>query len=920
MAATVSNKPPSWNAIRDRAAQFAHDYSDKVDENAYAQPFWIDFLNIFGIDHKRVRARFEQTAKRESTGGRGRIDMFWPRLLLVEHKSAGKSLEQAEAQALDYLQSIEQDEWPLYVVTSNFQSMRIKSLETGEPSFEFPLTDLVKEIDRFGFIAGYAQRALPAEQQADANGEAARLMGRLYEEANRNGYNDHEASILLMRILFLLFGDDTGMWETNLFDEFLRTRTNPDGTDLGPQLTMLFQTLDKPEGDRSQALDELIKRFPYVNGGLYRERLDIPTFDKAMRDELLLCSAFNWGVISPAIFGSMFQSIKSAEARGELGEHYTSETNILKLIGPLFLDELEEQFDKAKDQVRKLDALLNRLSGIRIFDPACGCGNFLIVAYRELRSLELRILVRLRELNGDDRLVLDATMNLVVRLDHFFGIEIEEWPAEIAEVAMFLVDHQANLDLAKEFGLFPTRLPIDVSATIVRGNALNLDWNAVIPASDDVYVLGNPPFLGHISRSKEQTDDLKFVWGREDIGRLDYVTAWYKKACDYFQGTSGARFAFVSTNSITQGEPVPALFGPLFNEGWRIGFAHRTFAWSSEAPGMAHVHCVIIGFDKRDGKAQLFRYSSLKSEPVETIATNINAYLVDAPNVLVKQTREVLGQDLVQVSMGSMPRDGGHLLINSPDEYEEVMRDSVAARYVRRFIMGSELINNIPRWCFWLEDLEPGDVEKSPELGRRLKAVANNRLESAAASTRQMAATPHLFGQRSQPEVEYLAIPSVFSESRRWATVERLSPDVIAGNKIYKCEDPDGYAFAIASSAMFITWQKAVGGRLKSDPNFSNTLVWNSFPLPKISPELKMEIIESANGVIFERNLHPDSSLANLYNPLSMNPSLIKAHERLDKLVDRAFGASKLLKSAEERERLLFVQYLEMTKELTLQD
>jgi hypothetical protein len=485
-------------------------------------------------------------------------------------------------------------------------------------------------------------------------------------------------------------------------------------------------------------------------------------------------------------------------------------------------------------------------------------------------------------------------------------------------MALFLTDHQENLKFERITGATPNRFPLKDAAHITHGNALTINWSDIIAIDESTYLLGNPPFLGHISRSKEQTDELINVWGRQDIGRLDYVTAGYKKASDAMSHLKIARFAFVSTNSITQGEPVPALFGPLFAAGWRIRFAHRTFAWSSESVGMAHVHCVIIGFDKEEGLARLFTYTNIKSEPVEVSAKNINGYLADGPNVLVEQTRSVLGYSLPQVSMGSMPRDGGHLLIDSEGEYQELMKDKVAAKYVRKYAMGNELINNIPRWCLWLEDLEPGDINKSLQLKTRLKAVSESRLKSSAESTRQMAQTPHLFGQRSQSTTPYLGIPKVFSESRRWATVALLPAEVIAGDKIYKCDDPDGFAFAIASSSMFITWQKSIGGRLKSDPSFSNTLVWNSLPLPPLDLDLKAQIIQQGIEIIKVRETLEGKSLADIYNPLGMSPSLIKAHENLDKLVDKAFGAKKSLSNNVERETLLFEQYLTLTNPISI--
>jgi hypothetical protein len=706
------------------------------------------------------------------------------------------------------------------------------------------------------------------------------------------------------------------MWENNIVKRLI-LETKEDGSDVGTELSSLFEVLNTPIKNRKA--QEKFSAFPYVNGGIFAEKLETIKFNRKMRVALIDAANYDWSSINPTIFGALFQFIKDKEARDKLGEHYTTEENINKVIKPLFLDELNSKLDSAWDSIKELKKLRADLAKIRILDPACGCGNFLVVAYRHLRQLELELIVRLNELEGKkDTVQLDGSMGLSIHLDQFYGIEIAEWPAQVARIALFLTNHQANLKLERVTGFIPTSFPISEAANIFNQNALTCDWDDLVDFSELSFIIGNPPFLGHISRTKEQTQELINVWGREDIGRLDYVTAWYKKASDTFKNFPNARFAFVSTNSITQGEPVPALFGPLLSSGWRIRFAHRTFAWTSEAPGEAQVHCVIVGMDKQDEMAQLFSYLTLTSAPTSENVKNINPYLFPARNVLIEQSRQVLGFGLPEVSMGSMPRDDGNLLINTKEEYDSLKDDSVASKYLRKFIMGKEMINNIPRWCLWLVDLDPSDIKKSKELKRRLQAVSDFRSNSSASSTRQMASTPHLFGQRSQPKTDYLAIPSVFSEVRKFATVERMSSSVIAGNKVYKCEDPDGFAFSIASSSMFITWQKAIGGRLKSDCNFSNTLVWNTFPLPEIAKEKKVQIIAIGNKIAEERNKFPSKSLAELYNPLSMNASLLKLHQELDKLVDDSFGHSPRKDGFGSREETLFEKYSQLTNSLTI--
>jgi hypothetical protein len=913
--AKVLNTP---ELSRNAAATFAEKWKNYTEEKQYAESFWRDFFRTLCAveDTELAGIEFQKPVKSSISGNQEYVDVFWKNVALIEHKSAGENLDKAELQARGYWLNLPPGYRPKTIIISDFKNFRLIDVALNR-THDFPLAKLPENIHRFEAIIS-GNRTRISEEEITVDQVAAKLMANLYLELEDHGYEGHETSIFLIRILFLLFGDDTGMWAKNTFLKLVMG-TKEDGSDVGSKLDTLFDILNTPEDKRPKALGEEFKPFPYVNGGIFAEKISVIDFNKKMRVAFVEVANYDWTTINPTIFGSLFQLIKNKEARRELGEHYTTEENINKIVYPLFLDELNERLAAVWDNKKELKKLRQDLAKIKIFDPACGCGNFLVVSYRHLRQLELELTVRLNNLEGNqDSQQLDGSMGLSINLNQLFGVEIEEWPAQVARMALFLTDHQENLKFERITGATPNRFPLKDAAHITHGNALTINWSDIIAIDESTYLLGNPPFLGHISRSKEQTEELINVWGRQDIGRLDYVTAWYKKASDAMSHLKIARFAFVSTNSITQGEPVPALFGPLFAAGWRIRFAHRTFAWSSESVGMAHVHCVIIGFDKEEGLARLFTYSNIKSEPVEVSAKNINGYLADGPNVLVEQTRSVLGYSLPQVSMGSMPRDGGHLLIDSEEEYQELMKDEIAAKYVRKYAMGNELINNIPRWCLWLEDLEPGDINKSPQLKTRLKAVSESRLKSSAESTRQMAQTPHLFGQRSQSTTPYLGIPKVFSESRRWATVALLPAEVIAGDKIYKCDDPDGFAFAIASSSMFITWQKSIGGRLKSDPSFSNTLVWNSLPLPPLGLDLKAQIIQQGLEVIKVRETLEGKSLAEIYNPLGMSPSLIKAHDNLDKLVDKAFGAKKHLSNNVERETLLFEQYLTLTNPISI--
>ena len=928
----------SINAIRERCVKFAYDWSDCVgDEKQDGHEFMRELMKCFGIT-KRKAISYERRSNRASTGRQGYIDALIPGKALIEMKSAGKDLNKAEEQALDYIHDLADVETPRLLIISDFRRIRIVDLgndimtangiDSGHTEFE--LAKLPDHVDDLKFLAGYGMVQVGSREQEEASIRAARVMADLYEALDGSGYSDHEASIFLIRTLFCLYGDDAGLWERDLFAEFLDARTREDGSDLGAQLALLYQTLNTPVECRQSTLDVLIARFPYVNGGIFEERLNIPSFSSAMRDELVRACAFDWSGISPAVFGSLFQAVKSPQARRELGEHYTSETNILKTLGPLFLDELRQKFADHVHDAKKLTDLRKELGELRIMDPACGCGNFLVVAYRELRSLDTEILVRIRELElaRKDNDEFQATMffddrgehaEIMVQLDHFFGIEIEEWPARIAQTALHLAHHQANREMERLLGQAPSILPLSTSAHITIGNALRTEWTEVCPPSPTVRIVGNPPFIGQSMRSEEQTDDLRFVWGDGYDGYLDYVTGWFIKASQYFYAVPrGGRFAFVSTNSIAQGAPVASLFRPLLEGGWRIRFAHQTFAWTSEAPGAAAVHCVITGFDRgaphEKARPVLFTYLSPKALPEAVPVDHINPYLVEGPDIFVDKRTTPLAPILPAVRFGSKPADGGNLIVETED-YPRSAADPIAAKYLRPFRMGREVVRGLDRWCLWMhtEDFDPRDIDLSLILKERVRACATFRQGSKKKATVLGAQTAHLFQENHQPSEPYVAIPRVVSETRPFYTAAHLSEDVIAGDQLYTALDPDGFLFAIISSSMFITWQRAVGGHMKSDLRFSNKIVWNTLPLPAVSDKQRAEIISAGQGVLDARAEQPGTSLADMYNPLAMSPSLLKAHRALDRAVDRAFGARKTLETNEQRLAILFKRYQEMT-------
>lgn len=904
-------------------------------ESTAAQQFWGHLLRCFGVIPERIDL-FERDAVRATTGNTGYIDLFWSSVVIGEAKSLGKDLVKAETQALDYLAggSIASHEWPKFVITTNFETIRLTKLGDEGWTEQFALEELADHVDQFMFLAGREEVTKREETQASI--AASRLMADLFtamtntdvdesvgDEAPTNPEDEdwqvQKSSVFLTRILFLLYGDDAGLWENDLFYRFILNETNDEN--LGSQLAGLFQVLNTPE-NRRQRVPDSKARFPYVNGSLFGEHWPQEFFDHEMRQALLNACRFNWTRISPAIFGSMFQLVKSKEARRADGEHYTSETNILKVIEPLFLDDLRKEANRLignrSTTVKALRRFRDSLADMAFCDPACGCGNFLVVAYRELRKIETDIIVAIREREGLGDLSFDSSWEQKLSIGQFYGFELNWWPAKIAETAMFLVDHQANRELALRIGDAPERLPITITAHIRHGNALQIAWDVELKrVTGATYIFGNPPFIGQYTKTKEQTEDMKHVWGDDYDGYLDYVTGWHAKSKDLLSDRPG-EFAFVTTNSIAQGQPVPALFEPLFNDGWIIKFAHRTFAWDSEAPGKAAVHCVIIGFTRNlDVKPRLWDYPRVNGEPVEEQVTRrVNAYLVDGANVLIKKRSKPLA-DLPIARFGTKPADGGHLIVEQED-YDQVAADPVAAQYLRPYRMGRELVRGLERWCLWMADgdFDPADINRSPVLKERVEACRDFReVSSKTGDAYKLKDTPHLFRpNKNRPLVPYVAIPAVVSESRKFYTAAHLSENVIAGNKLYTAEDPNGILFGLISSSMFITWQRTVGGRLKSDLNFANTLTWNTFPVPELSERDQAAIIDGGKAVLEARAKFSGRSLADLYQPLAMDPDLLKAHDKLDRAVDKAFGAGRKLTNEKQRQELLFQNYVRLAQ------
>jgi hypothetical protein len=911
--------PISWNEIKSRATAFTKEWEHETSEDAEAKSFWDGFFHVFGISRRRV-ATFEQQVKKADDKA-GFIDLLWKGVILIEHKSRGKDLAKAYQQAKDYFPGLKEKELPRYILVSDFANFRLYDLEENL-HYQFALTQLVNNAHHFGFIAGYQKRSY--KEQDPVNIEAAELMGKLHDKLKAIGYTGHQLELYLVRLLFCLFADDTSIFEKGIFCDYLELKTNEDGSDLAAHIGQLFQVLNTEENKRFTNLDESLAAFPYVNGKLFEEQLPLAHFDADMRRILLDCCLLDWGKISPAIFGSLFQSVMDEKARRNLGAHYTSEKNILKLIRPLFLDELWQEFEKAKNDKGKLKKLHEKISKLRFLDPACGCGNFLIIAYRELRLLELEIVKA--EFKG--QLITNLNDYFLVDVDRFYGIEYEEFPSQIAQVAMWLMDHQMNEQASLQFGEYYKRIPLRKSATIVQGNALRMDWQSLIepmpwekeePKFD--FILGNPPFGGKHLQSKEQKKDIaELLQDVKNSSDLDYVVGWFYKASEYIQ-KRGTEVAFVSTNSICQGEQAPLLWSSLVTKfKIKINFAHRTFKWTNEAKGVAAVHCVIIGFSLTDKKEKrLFEYDSLASEPYETVVTRINSYLNAGPIVYITKRQNPICNSQ-QIKYGNKPTDDGNYIFDDEEKNQFLKSEPKAKRLFKRFIGSYEFINNEIRWCLWLKDVSPVELKSMPLVLERVEKVRKFRQSSTAEPTRKSANFPSIFFYVSHPNTPYLVVPETSSERRKFIPIGYVDKDTIASNAVYLIPNADFFTLGIMCSSMHMSWTREICGRLKSDYRYSGSIVYNNYPWPENPTAKQKEAVEkAAQAVLDARAQFPNSSLADLYDPNTMPPALVKAHNALDKAVDTCYR-SQPFPNETKRIEFLFELYDKYTAGLFVKE
>jgi type I restriction-modification system DNA methylase subunit len=890
----------TFGLSRHSASEFVKKWAGTTDEQQYSQMFWTEFFQeILNIqDLKAAGVEFEKKVISSTKGTTTRIDVFWKDMFLVEQKSAGKDLDSAEAQALQYVKSLPPLLRPPAVIICDFVQMRIVDVILKK-SVEFSVSSLPDNLHRIEELIQHRTDAAIHEQVV-ADQRAAQLMADLYIELEKFGYEGHEASVFLVRVLFCLFADDTAMWKKDIFKNLVKD-THDSGSDLGPRLSQLFLILNSPKNARRGPLDPMLIEFPYVNGGIFSENLASINFNSPMRKALMQACDYDWSQINPTIFGALFQNIKSKEERHANGEHYTTEPNIEKIIKPLFLDELNQKVEAAWESSSKLKKVQKEIGTIQIIDPACGCGNFLITSYKRLRQLELEVIVRVKELDGTtgQTSMFDVATDLKVNMKQLHGIEYVEWSSQIAKVAIYLADHQENLKLEMVLGVTTNRFPLLESANIVHANALRMNWNDVCPATDSTVVLGNPPFLGSSWQTELQREDTKAVWGEiKGSSSLDYVANWYLRAARYAKGT-GTKCAFVSTNSVTQGEQPSIIWRELNSMGYEIDFAHRTFSWFSDVKGQAAVHCVIIGFSENNGlkNKRLWSYENPSAEPVEGTVANINAYLVNAQSVLITSRSKPLNSKIQPMRYGNMPNEFGYLA-NIYEEDVAALKASgdSAIRFIRPVIGAAEMLHDKKRFCLWLVNASPAEMNSSKFIRERVAMVRKLRSESKRKATVKLSETPYLFQEIREQSGDYLAVPIVSSQSREYVPMKVFNKDVVPTNALLTVPSVDLSTFAFLQSKPFSLWLAAVGGRLKSDYRMSAEIVYNNFPFPDLSAEDTGKLAESARVIIESRESHPESSLAELYVPNFMPKDLRAAHQKNDLTVMNVFGLKSFSK------------------------
>ncbi len=925
-ARTAKAAPISTVEIRKRLTEFIHHWKGGQDERADAQTFTLRLLECYGLSEHHYQ-REGKVPKLD--GSTGYMDGFIPGKLIIEFKSLGKNLEKAARQAMDYRWGLAPEQQPRYILLCDFSTFVLIDL-ARQTQINWKLADLPKQAGRLRFVID--DDAPDIVEERDADRRAAYQLAKLHEGLLRSNFTGKPLEVFLTRMLFCLFADDTGMFgENGQLLRFLHG-SRGDGDDLGPRIEKLFQTLNKPDDKRQTNLDDAYSRFPYVNGSLFAELSEVPTFDSELRESLIACAELDWKDISPAIFGAMFQGVleedREAEQsrkakRRDLGAHYTSERNILRAINPLFMDGLRAEFKAAGKDHHKLQALLDKLPTLHLFDPACGCGNFLVIAYRELRKLELEVIETLyRPKDSRQNSLLHLADYAKVSPDQLHGIEIEESAAHIARVAILISDHQIN-EQSRHIGIPRPTIPLGKMPNIVCANALTTDWADVLPPERCSYIVGNPPFVGAKFMSPGQRAEAATVFAAvKNGGLLDFVACWHVKATAYMQQNPAIRTALVSTNSICQGEQVGVLWRYLLDQGTHIHFAHRTFQWSNEGIGVAAVHCIIVGFALQAPIAcTLFDYSDdIKGEGQALPVSRINPYLVEGPDVLLERRGKPLCP-VPEMGIGNKPIDGGQYLFTPEEKAAFITTEPASAVWFRRWLGAEEFLNGIERWCLWLGDAPAATLARLPKCRERIAAVRQLRAESKSPPTQKLAETPTRFHVEFMPKASYLVVPKVSSERRRFIPIGFMEPEILSSDLLFIVPDATLYHFGVLSSTLHNAWMRTVAGRLESRYRYSVHIVYNNFPWPTAPTEKQVAAITGAAQAVLQarqEEISRDSSttLAMLYNPETMPPALVKAHAELDKAVDAAYGY-KGKKDDASRVAFLFRLYETLTSHPT---
>ena len=880
---------------RARTVKFVDMWRGESYERGEAQTFWNEFFEIFGKSRRSV-ALFEHNAKR--LGAHGFIDLFWPGKLIVEHKSAGHSLDEALNQAGEYMEGMPERKLPRYMLACDFANFRLVDLDGGQ-EHTFSLEELPENIGLFGFMTDKPKRTSDVDP---VNQKATSVLGRIYESLAKAGYPPGDTERLLTRLAFCMFADDAGIFEHGLFGRWLE---KTDGNTLGPMLNHLFQVLNTPKKSRQSTLDPVLDAFPCVDGDLFGGGLATAALTAETRKLLLEADGYDWSKVNPAVFGGMFQVVMSAEARRRAGAHYTTEENIMRVIRPLFLDGLRAEFEEAKSGLNRRAALQrfqDRLAGLKFLDPACGSGNFLAVAYRELRRLELEVILELHD-TRTQRMSVDGLSK--VDIHQFYGIEVKPFSARIAEISMWMTDHLMNRELGDRYGLAYARIPLKASPNIRCADALEMDWNDLLSATQCDYILGNPPYGGSKVMTARQREQVRRTADLDGSGgTLDYVAAWFFKAARYTETNHAARIGLVATNSIIQGEQVGQLWPNLLDaHGLSMQFAYRPFRWGSEAPGTAHVHVVIIGLGRGIGRRRLFHIDG--DDVLEANPRMITPYLYGAERARVVHESSERLNGLPEMRMGSKPIDGGHFIFTDAERDAFLRAEPDAGRYMRPYVDARGFIHGKHRWILALHEAEPDVLRTLPRVAERVGLVKAYRLASKSTQTRDLADTPTRYHLNVLPDAPFLAIPRVSSENRRYVPIGYLEPPTIPSDAHMVVQSASLGLFGLLTSRMHMAWLDTVCGRLETRYRYSAGMVYNTFPVPD-SP---LDALEPyAQAVLDARAAHPNSTLADLYDPITMPPGLAKAHRKLDAKVDRLYRREKF-RSDDERIEFLFERY-----------